>query len=424
MGTIIPRKRKDGSTAYRAQIIRKKGRKIVFRESETFDRKQAAKAWLDRRETELRQPGALDRKDDPPLCDVIDRYIKEASKIGRTKAQVLRTIKEYDIAELRGSKITSAEIIAFAQTLLEQRGIEPQTVGNYLSHLGAVFTIARPAWGYPLNAQAMDDAFVVAKKLGVTSKSRQRERRPTLDELDKLMEHFGAIQARRPSSNPMQKIIAFAIFSTRRQEEITRILRKDYEPPHNGRPARVLVRSMKHPGDKEGNDIWCDLPPEAAAIVESMPMGKLIFPYSTDAIGAAFTRACLVLGINTEDIDDFDRLHFHDLRHDGVSRLFEMGWNIPRAAAVSGHRSWSSLKRYTHLRQSGDKYAGWKWSTHNSPPKPGPSPLPSIPNPGHLDDQVRHPRKPCPQGGHEDHPGSNRAPSHEGLRPPSIDSVT
>lgn len=54
-------------------------------------------------------------------------------------------------------------------------------------------------------------------------------------------------------------------------------------------------------------------------------------------------------------------LRRRDLRHEGVSRLFEMGMNIPHAAAVSGHRSWTSLKRYTHLRDHGDKYAGWKW---------------------------------------------------------------
>jgi hypothetical protein len=30
---------------------------------------------------------------------------------------------------------------------------------------------------------------------------------------------------------------------------------------------------------------------------------------------------------------------------------------------VSGHRSWQSLKRYSHLRQSGDKYQNWKWRT-------------------------------------------------------------
>jgi integrase len=85
-----------------------------------------------------------------------------------------------------------------------------------------------------------------------------------------------------------------------------------------------------------------------------MPKRERLFPYSTDAISAAFTRACKFLEI--------PNLRFHDLRHDGVSRLFEIGTSIPHAAAVSGHRSWTSLKRYTHLRQTGDKYAGWKWS--------------------------------------------------------------
>ena len=43
-------------------------------------------------------------------------------------------------------------------------------------------------------------------------------------------------------------------------------------------------------------------------------------------------------------------LHFHDLRHEGVSRLFEKGYAIEQVSLVSGHRSWSSLKRYTNLR--------------------------------------------------------------------------
>src|SRR6185437_3759883 len=112
------------------------------------------------------------------------------------------------------------------------------------------------------------------------------------------------------------------------------------------------------------NDTWVELPPEASAIIESMPKHDArIFPYTTDAISAAFTRACKVLGINTDDMPDEQRLHFHDLRHEGVSRLFEMGRTIPQAAAVSGHRSWSSLQRYAHIRQTGDKYATWKWRT-------------------------------------------------------------
>ena len=279
------------------------------------------------------------------LAGAIDRYIAESKrKIGRTKAQVLRTIKTYDIADMRCSKITSADIIAFARAL----PVQPQTVGNYLSHLGAVFAVAKPAWGYPLDRQMIKDAFVVAKRLGLTSKSRTRDRRPTIDELDRLMQHFGLVRTRRPHSVPMQKIVVFALFSTRRMEEITRIRWDDYDT------ARVLVRDMKHPGDKEGNDTWCDLPSEASAVIDAMPkVSPEIFPFAPDAITAAFTRACRVLEI--------DELHFHDLRHDGVSRLFEMGKTIPQAASVSGHRSWQSLKRYTHLRQTGDKYEAWKW---------------------------------------------------------------
>jgi integrase len=345
MGTIIARPRKDGTSGYTAQIVIKRKGKIVHREAKTFDRKQAARAWLSRRETELAKPGALEPQKDPKLAKVIDRYIEESKRpLGRTKLQVLSTIKEHDIAEKRCSEITSSDVISFAQSL----PVQPQTVQNYLSHLGAVFTVARPAWNYALDQQAMSDAMVVAKKMGLTKKGNERDRRPTLDELNRLMEHFGKILRHRPRSAPMQKIVGFAIFSTRRQEEITLLAWADLDID------RVLVRDMKHPGDKIGNDVYCDLKPEALAIIKSMPRSaSRIFPYSTDAISAAFTRACKALGI--ED------LHFHDLRHEGVSRLFEMGQTIPQVSSVSAHRSWSSLKRYSHLRQTGDKYAGWKW---------------------------------------------------------------
>ena len=162
------------------------------------------------------------------------------------------------------------------------------------------------------------------------------------------MEHFRRVRDHRPSSLPMQKIIAFALFSTRRQEEITLLRWDDLDDD------RILVRDMKHPGDKKGNNVYCELPSEALAIIKSMPrVEPEIFPYSTDAVSAAFTRACKILGIAD--------LRFHDLRHEGISRLFEMGRTIPQAAAVSGHRSWTSLKRYTHLRQSKDKYESWNW---------------------------------------------------------------
>lgn len=352
MGTIVARKRKDGTTAFLAKISVNQGGKIAHRESKTFDRRPAAAAWLSKREAELKLPGEIDRAKTAvvSLADAIDKYTTESVReIGKTKAQVLQTIKRHSIADMACNRITSQDIVAFATEL--NATVQPQTAGNYISHLSAVFAVAQPAWGYPLDRQAIADAIVVAKRLGLITRSRSRDRRPSLAELDLLMTYFADVLKRRPSSNPMTRIIAFAIFSTRRQDEICRITWKDFDEAH----SRVLVRDMKNPGERIGNDVWCDLPEPALKIVQAMPRtGEKIFPYGVDAIGAAFTRACAFLAI--ED------LHFHDLRHDGVSRLFEMGLNIPHAAAVSGHRSWKSLQRYTHVRQTGDKYADWKWT--------------------------------------------------------------
>lgn len=339
-------------------IMRRKG-KVIHRESQTFETKPAAARWMKEREVELAKPGAVERAniDHPPLSVAIDRYVDESlRKIGRTKAQVLESIKCYPIADKKCDEITSDDLVAFAKALLAGRA--PQTVANYMSHLQSVFAVSRPAWGYPLDVQQMKDALVVTRRLGITSKSKQRDRRPTLPELERIMIYFVARSIRSPEAAPMHRIVPFAIFSTRRQEEITRIRWTDLDEKH----SRVLVRDMKNPGEKIGNDVWCDLPPEAMKVIKAMPKTHAeIFPYTTDAISAGFTRACLYLGVNTEDMPDEKRLHFHDLRHDGISRLFELGWNIPHVATVSGHRSWQSLKRYTHIRQSGDKYAGWPW---------------------------------------------------------------
>ena len=350
MGAIIERKRKNGSTAFLAQAAVMRAGKVA-RENKTFDRRPAANAWLKKREAELSKPGALSQRPSPQyeatLADAIDTYLAKSERaMGRTKKYTLKKIKTYEIAEMPCSGINSRAIVAFGEDL--RKRVEPQTVGNYLSTLRKVFTIARPAWGYELDPQAMIDACKVLKELGATSKSRERERRPTRVEIDQILAHFDDITNKRPASLPMATLCLFAIFSTRRQEEITLLKWSDLDRPEK----RILVRDMKNPGDKAGNDTWCDLPDTALAIIDSMPhVGERVFPFNSKSIGTAFTGACKVLEIRD--------LHFHDLRHDEISRLFELGEKIPAVAAVSGHRSWNSLKRYTHLRRSGDKYAGW-----------------------------------------------------------------
>ncbi|MNJ25801.1 Tyrosine recombinase XerC [compost metagenome] len=354
MGTITQRKRKDGSSGFTAQIrIMKEGR-AVYQESQTFDRKATAQAWIRKREAELYEPGAIEKanRKGVTIKHMIDRYLQEYEKLqplGKTKRATLNAIKESSLGEVNDRDVTSQRLVEYAMDRMENDGIQPQTVGNDLAHLGAVLSVARPAWGYEVDPLAMPDARRVLKKMGAVSKSRERNRRPTMDELDRILKYFAEMRDRRKQEIDMVRVVVFALFSTRRQEEITRIrwsLLNDQE-------QSALITDMKNPGQKYGNDVWCHLPDEAWRILQSMPrVADEVFPYNSRSISASFTRACNFLEIND--------LHFHDLRHDGVSRLFEKGWDIPRVASVSGHRDWNSMRRYTHLRGKGDPYEGWE----------------------------------------------------------------
>ncbi len=47
---------------------------------------------------------------------------------------------------------------------------------------------------------------------------------------------------------------------------------------------------------------------------------------------------------------NINNLHFHDLRHEAISRFFEKGLSIPEVALISGHNDVRMLFRYTHLK--------------------------------------------------------------------------
>ncbi|MCL6284806.1 site-specific integrase [Ruegeria sp. 2012CJ41-6] len=356
MASIIERTRKDGSKSFLAQIIR---RASNYQESRTFDKRKTAETWAKNREKEIDKEIAAGRTPKKrsekrvTLADAIDKYIDESmTEIGKTKAQVLRTIRdEYDISQMPCDRIASHDIVKFVQQLHDRPGLNSaSTALNYLSHLSGVFSTARPLWGFALDAQAMKDAQKACSAMGFVSKPDERTRRPTLDELDKLMTYFVRATEANPRTMPMHKVVAFALFSTRRQAEICRITWEDYEPDEQ----RVLVRKMKNPGEKGGVDTWVELPDPCCAIIDAMPKKKdRIFPYNSDTVSRRFTEACKFLGI--ED------LHFHDLRHEGTSRLAEIGRTVPQLASATGHKAWKSLERYTHVRQLGDKYECWEW---------------------------------------------------------------
>ena len=67
-----------------------------------------------------------------------------------------------------------------------------------------------------------------------------------------------------------------------------------------------------------------------------------VFDYKPRGLSGEFLKLCRRKGI--------DNLHFHDLRHEATSRLFEKGLNPVEVATITGHKDPRMLMRYTHLR--------------------------------------------------------------------------
>ncbi|HMN44645.1 MAG TPA: tyrosine-type recombinase/integrase [Povalibacter sp.] len=341
MATIRPRRKSDGTLRYTAQIRLRKGKLVVHSEAKTFMHRAAAEKWAKAREVALESPGELARSQfgEATLKSLIRWYIddfRELSKWQRTKQSQLEFLEKHSLGAKNALALTAATLVDHIR-LRRMRGAGPATASNDLTWIGVVLRAARSIKQLPVRPEVVDEARDACRELRLIGKSRRRDRRPTPDELAKLDAYFS--RRDRRSDIPMRDILWFAIHSARRQAEICRL-----EVEDNDEKTRTgLVRNAKHPTSKEGNDRRFKYTPEAWEIVARQAKeNALIFPYDSRSVGAAFTRACKVLGIKD--------LRFHDLRHEGTSRLFERGYQIHEVAQFTLHDSWNELKRYTNLR--------------------------------------------------------------------------
>lgn len=344
MATIIARRRKDGTRTYRATIRIMRGNTVLHRETRSFRDKPTAQQWTRQREAVLKQEGvgekalsALKAKQALLVSALVDRYVAEFKPIKQWSSaktcgleNMKRLLGHWDAAAL-----TVEQVIAFIrQRLLD--GVQPCTAYMDLKWLRVVLRVAKGAWGKPVQLDVLLIALQTAWHLGLISESTRRERRPSSDELARLTAWFDESHSRH--AIPMNDVKDFAIASTRRESEICRLRWDDLDRAG----MTIIVRDMKSPKGSKGNHVVVKLTSAALAIIDRQPkVDERIFPYPAKSIQGDFARACRKLGISN--------LHFHDLRHEAISRLFEAGYQIHEVAQFSGHRDWGSLRRYTNL---------------------------------------------------------------------------
>lgn len=344
MATIVKRRKKDGSFSYLVRVRIARRGQPDYSETKTFPKKAMADEWAKRRELELAAPGGIAqlRWKGVTLDDAIDRYLHEfAQGAGRSKRATIEQLRRFPISRVAITELTSEQVIEHA-VMRRDSGIKPSTINQDVVWLGIILKTAAAAWKMPVELNEFESARLLLRTKGVIGKSSARDRRPTPGELERIRAYFQRSQRIRPSAIiPMEDIMDFAVATSRRQEEITRLLWSDLDDE----AMTCWVRDAKHPRQKWGNHKRFKLTHEAMAIIKRQPRFQgedRIFPYNGKSIGTRWRAATAACGI--ED------LRFHDLRHEATSRLFEAGYEIVEVQQFTLHESWDVLKRYTHLR--------------------------------------------------------------------------
>lgn len=359
MGTIAQRKTKDGTPRYRAVIRIDRDGYPPFSQSKTFSKRALATAWIKKREAEIEaNPDIMLNREAKSmrLQDVIIKYIDElGDQFGRTHIKSLLLISRLPIAAKQIGTLRREDYTAFADGRLSGKyegltPITPATLNGDMIGLRSVLKQAKLAWGLNVNLAEFEDAMLGLKHSRKVGASKQRNRTPTSDELQKITTYFYTRFSRHKSYYPMHLIIWLAIYTARRQDELTRLRLSDY----NG--EWWLVRDAKSPQGSIGNHINTKVTDKAVGVINALLDDKirdtlkvgnklwdseLLLPLSGKTISTRFTHACKMLGI--ED------LHFHDLRHEAATRLSEQGLTVPQMQQVTGHESWSSLQRYVSV---------------------------------------------------------------------------
>ncbi|HZQ61626.1 MAG TPA: site-specific integrase [Casimicrobiaceae bacterium] len=318
------------------------------RQHKVFPAKREAKDWATAIEAQRRSAtvsGFMAPPKDATLADLIEKHHElEGQPTGRTRRATHAMLKrELGHVRLRHLATTGAvELSKFIdQRITEHAG--GVTIGADLSFLSAILKWGRYARRLDIPAHIALEARASLKHRNLNGKplntrSQERTREPTDDELAKLYKHW-----RR---NPRQRInmpllCDFADATGMRLDEICRIVVEDVDRENR----TVIIRDRKDPRRKHGNDQVVPLLPRAWLLIEPLirdrKEGK-IFGVQSASVSTAFTRGCAELGI--ED------LHFHDIRHRATAQFFRMGLDIPRVALLTGHKTWTMLRRYTDIK--------------------------------------------------------------------------
>jgi integrase len=287
--------------------------------SRTFTRRADALQWARGAElTAERQGAAIVARCEGTLGGLLDRYASEIvprKKSAHNESRFVANLKGA-LGSIRLGHLTPAHVARYRDTRLES--VSGSTVLRELAVLQHALQVARREWGIPIRN--------VAQEIRKPTPNPARDRRLQPGELESLI---GQCQ-----NSLLRNAIVVAVETGLRRSELLRL---------EWRHINLMAGTLYISESKNGHPRTVALTPKAMAVLSTMPNTYAkVFPITANALRLAWERLVRRVGI--------ENLRWHDLRHEAISRFFEMGLNAPEVALISGHRDPRMLFRYTHPR--------------------------------------------------------------------------
>lgn len=310
--------------------IKKKNTKSVFK---TFIQKSNASKWAKEIEYQIDREQYEDFSDSAKLSlgDLLIRYREEITPCKKSKegeAFKINLILRHRIAKVRLLDLKTKHVLDFKNDIkLNDGKYYPRassTINKYIHYIYTVWETAKINWAITL--PPINPASLVKKE-------------KVKDKIDRILtpEEYQDLLSACTKSNLvfLHDMVEFAYLTAMRFGEITKLKPRNV----NFEKGTALLEDTKN-----GESRFVPLTDRAIEIAKKYRFQPRLFPVTRDKCRHYFEQALKRAEIN--------KFRFHDLRACAITNLFLNGWSIAEVSVVSGHKTWSELKRYTRIKAS------------------------------------------------------------------------
>ena len=293
--------------------------------SKTFIKKSNASAWAKEIEYQLDRDQYEDFSDSAriSLGELITRYRDEITphKRGRDSEKYkLDFILRHRISRVKLLGLKAKHIIDFKNEISQGRA--PSTINKYIHYIYTVWETAKLNW---------DIALPHRNPCSLVKKEKVKD---TIDRILTIKEYQDLLAACATSNLAfLSDIVEFAYITAMRFGEITKLKTSNI----NFEKSTALLIDTKN-----GENRLVPLTSRALEICKKFRFREKLFEINRDKFRHYFEQACFRAKVKN--------FRFHDLRACAITNLFVNGWSIAEVSVVSGHKTWSELKRYTRIQ--------------------------------------------------------------------------